>query len=476
MNFFLLLTIIILSTQIAFPQTIQFERHEIDLNFAGIQYLKVIDIDKDDDLDIIGGSEITPYSSSLGIAYWRNDGGDPYSWTRFIIDSTFVHVMSVDAAYIDSDNHLDIVATSWQLNQVAWWKNSGNPETGWTKYIIKSGYTNAHDAKCADIDLDQDTDIITVNSTPGSLDICYNQNSIQPSWSFVQLDPGFSTAKSALVIDLDLDSDLDIIATANGLNEIAWWENTNINSQIWSKKVIASNFVGTSFADVIDMNADSKLDVLATAWSSNQVAYWICDDLQANLWTKNIVTSNLPAPVRAFGSDFDLDNDVDIVVVCKIPGRLSVFINDNFTWIDQVLYSNFEGGAALAIEDLDNDGDKDIIAGAGILGDLYWWENKTIITSVENEEVTLKDFSLYQNFPNPFNPITTIQYLIPQRSYVVLKVFDINGNEVTTLVNEEKDKGVYNVEFDGTRLASGMYLYRLQAGSFVETKKMILLK
>lgn len=103
MKSFLQLPIIILSAQIAFPQTIQFERHEIDLNFAGIQYLKIIDIDEDDDLDIIGGSEITPYSSSLGIAYWRNDGGDPFNWTKFTIDSTFVHVMSVDAAYIDSD-------------------------------------------------------------------------------------------------------------------------------------------------------------------------------------------------------------------------------------------------------------------------------------------------------------------------------------------------------------------------------------
>jgi len=87
-----------------------------------------------------------------------------------------------------------------------------------------------------------------------------------------------------------------------------------------------------------------------------------------------------------------------------------------------------------------------------------------------------KQFKLEQNFPNPFNPTTTIRYSIPQRSNVVLKVYDVLANEVATLVNEDKDRGVYKTNFDASQLASGIYLYRIQAGSFVETKKMILLK
>ncbi len=98
-------------------------------------------------------------------------------------------------------------------------------------------------------------------------------------------------------------------------------------------------------------------------------------------------------------------------------------------------------------------------------------------TNLENPgDLYVQNYSLAQNYPNPFNPVTTIQYSIPQRSSVTLKVYDVLGNEVAALVNEEKDRGVYSVNFDASQLASGMYLYRIQAGSFVETKKMILIK
>ena len=86
-----------------------------------------------------------------------------------------------------------------------------------------------------------------------------------------------------------------------------------------------------------------------------------------------------------------------------------------------------------------------------------------------------KTFELTQNYPNPFNPSTRIQYQVSSNSHVSLKVFDIIGNEVATLADEYKSAGSYEVEFGAANLASGIYFYKLQAGSFVETKKMILL-
>jgi hypothetical protein len=97
-------------------------------------------------------------------------------------------------------------------------------------------------------------------------------------------------------------------------------------------------------------------------------------------------------------------------------------------------------------------------------------------TTVDAEISSPNKFSLSQNYPNPFNPSTSIQYAISSRQFVSLKVYDVLGKEIATLVNEEKSTGKYNVEFNASSLASGIYYYQLRAGDYVETKKMILLK
>jgi hypothetical protein len=99
------------------------------------------------------------------------------------------------------------------------------------------------------------------------------------------------------------------------------------------------------------------------------------------------------------------------------------------------------------------------------------------ITGIEDENGTTPNkYTLNQNYPNPFNPTTRIKYSVPQSSNVVLKVFDILGNEIETLVNEEKSIGIYEVQFDARGISSGVYFYTLTAGNFVENKKMMLLK
>jgi hypothetical protein len=98
------------------------------------------------------------------------------------------------------------------------------------------------------------------------------------------------------------------------------------------------------------------------------------------------------------------------------------------------------------------------------------------LTDIGENHTNPNAFKLYDNYPNPFNPSTTLRYSIPEASFTTIKIYDALGNEVSSLVNETKTAGTYEVEFNATDLSSGIYYYSLQAGSFIETKKMILMK
>jgi hypothetical protein len=102
--------------------------------------------------------------------------------------------------------------------------------------------------------------------------------------------------------------------------------------------------------------------------------------------------------------------------------------------------------------------------------------SRGVVTGVGMPDVLPAVFWLSQNYPNPFNPSTTIKYELPKSSVVRLSVFDMLGREVSMLVNERRDAGVHKATFDASGLSSGVYLYRLTAGSFVQSRKLIVLR
>ncbi len=105
------------------------------------------------------------------------------------------------------------------------------------------------------------------------------------------------------------------------------------------------------------------------------------------------------------------------------------------------------------------------------------WQKMAIPVGIENDNAASPvTYQLAQNYPNPFNPSTTLQFQVPQKSFVSLKVFDLLGRQLATLVNEERQSGIYRVTWDASKLPSGVYFYRLRAGDFVETKKMVFAK
>jgi len=156
-----------------------------------------------------------------------------------------------------------------------------------------------------------------------------------------------------------------------------------------------------------------------------------------------------------------------------------------FTWkteTDVLLDVNIPilvNGLEQTVEMIEGEGSSSISINDVLVIDPKQWilmAEPSIIVSVEDDISLNQTFRLEQNYPNPFHHSTTIKFTIPQTQFVTLKVFDVLGNEIATLVNGEQNPGTYEVSLDGSNLSGGTYYYRLQAGSFTKTKRIVVVK
>jgi hypothetical protein len=107
---------------------------------------------------------------------------------------------------------------------------------------------------------------------------------------------------------------------------------------------------------------------------------------------------------------------------------------------------------------------------------LYYYYFDPFLVDVKDDVINVQGFTLHQNYPNPFNPGTVINYTLPERSFVSLKVYDILGREIKTIVSRIEEAGSYRINFDGSDLPSGVYIYSLETGGVKLSRKMLLMK
>ncbi|HEY6438270.1 MAG TPA: T9SS type A sorting domain-containing protein, partial [Ignavibacteriaceae bacterium] len=218
-------------------------------------------------------------------------------------------------------------------------------------------------------------------------------------------------------------------------------------------------------------------DVICANSSSSSFSVVLCDSLGNLSSPTNYSVGNFPLSVDL--GDVDGDLDLDIVTSNFTGANFTLYENDGSgVFINRNdLPSNLAGSCAV-FHDRDNDGDMDM-TGIDERQDLLILFTNSPVTEINSEENIPDEFILLQNYPNPFNPSTHFRFRIASASgggIVTLKIYDVLGNEITTLVNEEKPAGEYEIEFSGNELPSGIYFYTLTSGNYSETKKMILMK
>lgn len=399
------------------------------------------DIDLDNYLDLIIGYE----ANWLQIHFGDGTGGFP---TNVLLDSPG-HVRSMA---VGNDNL------------------GGNPRVFLT--IDDSGFP-ARSSYMGYIDSD---------NGPGNIDVALvrKAGSLDP-------DTIYSVMDDIAVANLDSEPNDEIVALAVGvLGEVYIYNDTTISGDYYAYgthyRHVYGNVAsyGTSSIHIDDFDGDGDKDFVATGYDSDELVL-LRNSGNLVFADEEIITRQTDGFVVM---DYENDGDKDIVTMNERleTNGITVFLNNGFGNFvrRENCYFPYANGAPWSIiaSDFDLDGRTDIAitSTTDSLYVLYNLGGGVVGLQSEQTEAIPSGFALAQNFPNPFNPTTTIQYSLPRAGTIRLTIHNVLGEEVETLVDEYMPAGKYSVQFDASRLASGVYFYRLNADDFVETRKMILMK
>ena len=373
----------------------------------------------------------------------------------------------------------------------------------------------SYDVNWADFDNDGDLDVVFAGeSNPNYIFENYGDSiSVTPTW---QSTDASQYANSLFVGDVNNDGFIDLAISDNnqlgGTGKFKIYLNNNgtLNTTPFWTSAFSGYGSGINLADI---DNDNDLDLITGGWWQ-PIRIYLNNNGNFNSNPEYTSSSSSVVEVIVCG---DVDNDATMTQVAFGVGPQKLFyllrtpvqeltrviVDWDTLQYNEYCYDLENGWISLAAQpdsgvmiifEFTDSRDLD-------LGITNWDQNKGNYiflnnmnpVSVANEESLPENFKLYQNYPNPFNPSTKIRYSIPsvtlsevEGSLVTLKVFDVLGNHVTTLVDEYKPAGEYEVEFNGQSFPSGVYFYQLlvsamqsidrKAGSFIQTKKMILLK
>ncbi len=422
---------------------------------------------------------VVPNERPADIRVFLNDQSGGYNdFTTFAIPNGSTTSTNEGFDY-NNDGLIDFVVGSGESNIVTVFQGDGTggfPSS--QNYITGNGVRGL---VVLDANGDGFCDIVTANRYASNISVLLNNGDGTFS-NAANFEAGINGETALATADVNADGIMDLFIGGINSDEVALFLGDGNGGFVSSDVVVTGN--GPWMVTAGDVNGDAVPDVVCANSSAGTVAVVLCDN-SGNLGTP------FTYPVGAFPlsvdlGDIDGDNDLDLVTANFSRGNFTVYENDGSgNFINRNDHPSNSAGSCVVLHDRDNDGVMDM-TGIDELEDLLILFTNDGLVNVENGKLITDDFKLYQNYPNPFNPLTKIKYQIPdvisippgreRNLFVSIKVYDILGNEIVTLVNEEKPSGNYEVNFDAEGLASGMYFYTLKAESYYETKKMILLR
>ncbi len=457
-------------------------KHSIDNNLPKAWGINSSDINGDNKIDIIATGQ-----NANSVAWYENSYP---SWTKHLIDADLIGANWVDAADVNGDDKIDVIASGFSADDVVWYENNLH---NWNKNIIDSNLDAPRVFAITDIDGDNTNDLVV----PAQSSIVWYKNPyttvaygksmevypkyIRPEGDTLLINAHLSNPEEHQVtVYAKISGDEETFLDSIELFDDGLHRDDKASDNLWGGATWLSALLIDMYRvnlSVTDLTAEihylQPIESYFTTEGPLLVNHYEIPqeienafNLKLHLINKDLVNSAINVKAALSSSDTNVVN-VD-------------FNYQSFGTIDPGQIKNSAGGSNVYTQ---NNPDSikfnvDIFSN----GILYWSDTITVkihlnVNDVEDVASGFPtEFAFEQNYPNPFNPSTKIKYSIQENSFVNLKVFDVLGREVAILVNEQQKAGYYEVNFNASYLKSGVYFYKINAGSFVETKKMVLLK
>ena len=426
------ITFVIALIPVIAASLVSWTTHAITTDFGGACSVHAQDINGDGLIDVLAaGWNINT------IAIWTNNGGQPISWTRQTIDSVFSGVSYVFAADVDGDGDIDVLASAWGGSQLGWWENGGGNPAQWTKHLISPAFFNAHEITAADMDGDNDIDVLAAAALEDEIAWFENDGLSPPGWTRHTVSDSFDGVRSVKAADVDGDGLLDVVGAALAANAVAWWRNNGDST--WTEHVLDSNFGMAHMVYAFDLDSDADMDIVAAAYTANDIAWWRNDGGTPVQFTKQIIDGALWGALGVHAADINNDGHLDVLGTSDVADDVVWYSNSGglpITWQKSTIDANCNGAWPVYAFDLDSDGDMDVIAAAFASNAIYWYENGLVGVN-ENSSLPVENRRL---------PATIIQGPLDLPRGMSLRIYDIAGRSVRAA---EMQPGIYFVETDG---------------------------
>jgi hypothetical protein len=349
-----------------------------------IYVLVAVDVDGDQDIDIIGAN-----GSPGNIVWWENDGSPEIgAWSRHSIGTTSGS-RNLAVADLDGDKDIDIIAPDPYSDEVLWFENDGTPGNGeWTEYSITNTAVDIYDVAAADLDGDDDIDVVKLSNHTQARPITWYENDGTPAsggWLAHKITDKEGTW-SIETVDMDLDNDFDILVAADdqwGLQETNLFYYTNNGVAGWEFKGIDTGISspGMACAQAGDADGDMDMDVVSTYRYGSPPVHGttkLYERISDAPWEGHTISEAKLLPVNF--ADMDNDQDLDVIGTDTELGQIIWLVNDGSPWDGRwekfLVEDNFDAPGNAIASDIDSDGDLDII-GANYSGGIFWWEQST---------------------------------------------------------------------------------------------------